>query len=81
MFNPIRKFFIEPDTLKYIEKIHNRFLINCSNNFFPKTYTGLKVSDLVKQKNEKPILNNFSFFIVLISFLAGYNFRYLIKEV
>lgn len=79
MFNPIYKHFIKPDTLKYIEKKHNIWLNNYTNNLIPKTYQGLKVSDLVKQKNETPVLNNFSFFIVLISFLAGYNFRYLIK--
>jgi hypothetical protein len=81
MFNPICKFFIKPDMLKYIEERHNRWLINYSNNLVSKSYPGLKVSDLVKEKNEKPIFNNFLIFIGLISFLAGYNFRNLIKRV
>jgi hypothetical protein len=81
MFNPICKYFIKPETLKYIEERHNRWLINYSNNAVSKSYPGLKVSDLVKQKNEKPKFDNFSFFIGLISFLAGYNFHNLIKRV
>jgi hypothetical protein len=81
MFNPICKYFIKPETLKYIEERHNRWLINYSNNAVSKSYLGLKVSDLVKQKNEKPNFDNFSIFIGLISFLAGYNFHNLIKRV
>lgn len=83
MFNPICNYFIKPETLKYIEERHNRWLINYSNNSnnsVSKSYPGLKVSDLVKQKNKKPIFDNFLIFIGLISFLAGYNFRNLIKR-
>ena len=81
MFNPICKYFIKPETLKYIEERHNRWLINYSNNAVSKSYPGVKVSDLVKQKNEKPKIDIFSIFIGLISFLAGYNCRNLIKRV
>jgi hypothetical protein len=80
MFNPICKYFIKPETLKYIEERHNRWLMNYSNNSVSKSYPGLKVSDLVKQKNENPIFDNFLIFIGLISFLAGYNFRNVIKQ-
>ena len=55
------------------------------NNLYFKPNIGLKVSDLVKQNNPNPI-NPYSpksllIFMSLISFLAGYNFHYIIKRV
>jgi hypothetical protein len=82
MFSFNRKHFIDPELSKYIKEQHNKWLINYSNNSVLKDYPGVKVSDLVKHKNEGNIFPNSSFiFISLISFLAGYNFCYLTKKV
>ena len=81
MFSLNCKHFVNPEMSKYIKEQYNRSLIKYLNNSVVEKPIGLKVSDLVKEKYKKPIcLNSQFFFISLISFLAGYNFRYLIKR-
>ena len=71
MFSYKHKQFSNPNLLKYI---NNKWLY--SNNSVQQRL-GLKVSDLVKEKNKKPNFpDSFPFFIFLglISFVAGYNY-------
>ena len=71
MFSFKYKQISNPEILKYI---NNKWLY--SNNSVQQGL-GLKVSDLVKEKNKKPNFSDpFPFFIFLglISFVAGYNY-------
>ncbi len=71
MFSFKYKQISNPEILKYI---NNKWLY--SNNSVDQKL-GLKVSDLVKEKNKKPNFpDSFPFFIFLglISFMAGYNY-------
>lgn len=66
-------------------KLLNNIEEKMRNNLYFKPHIGFKVSDLVKQNNRNPI-NPYSpksllIFMSLISFLAGYNFHYIIKRV
>lgn len=81
MFSLNYKNFVKPELLKYIKERHNIWLQNYSNNYVNDHCIGLKVSDLVKQKNEKPSFSFYFILIGLISFLAGYNFRDLTKRI
>jgi hypothetical protein len=69
MFSYKHNQFSNPKLLKYI---NNKWLY--SNN---SVYSGvgLKVSDLVKEKNKKPNFpDSFFIFLSIISFIAGYNY-------
>jgi hypothetical protein len=71
MFSFKYKQISNPEILKYI---NNKWLY--TNNSVQQGL-GLKVSDLVKEKNKKPNFPDpFPFFIFLsiISFMAGYNY-------
>jgi len=76
-YNP----FLNSEMAKHIKEQNNKLFKKYSNNNVFETNIGLKDFDLVKQQNNKIFFFNSScIFIGLISFLAGYNFRYLIKR-
>lgn len=81
MFSLNCKHFIHPEMARHVKEQNNKWFKNYSNNNVFKTHLGLKVTDLVKQKNNESFFFNSQYiFISLISFLVGYNFRYLIKQ-
>jgi hypothetical protein len=83
MFSYKHKQFSNPKLLKYIKEQNDKWLSKYSNNsVYPGLGLNVKVSDLVKEKNKKPNFPGpFFIFLGLISFIAGYNFRCLIKQV
>ena len=71
-----------PKLSRFIQEHNERRFKNYSNGNFSNSYLGLRVSDLVKEKYKNNIFpNSMVVFISFISFLAGYNFRYIIKRV
>jgi len=79
MFSTKYRQYVNPELLKYIKEQNDKWLNKYSNKSVINAYSGVKVSDLVKEKNKNNIYSSF-FFTALISFMAGYKFRHLIER-